>query len=287
MKKYYLLLAIISIHYSNAQMLSPQISKSSNKNRQNTEEFKGVDFYALGSINGSNEDVVNTITASGRLAVVFSPINNLKLNIGANLLNANPANKIKKDSVDFNSLMFPETGNFGFIYNPSFKLTGLKFHSKKNKEEGKIVNKEVDKISYHSLWLDATYSYRKVAIDSPNVNFKVNSVNAGIKYIWEYRPNDSLRHFTFTLIGYWNFFNIPDEDVKKFNTIINDSTFSKYNKNAEIHSIGLKTTVQYKNFLFFADLRRNIKTKELSDNNPLKGTKFNIGFATYLNLKSF
>lgn len=105
--------------------------------------------------------------------------------------------------------------------------------------------------------------------------------------MWDYKNGDEEKNFIFTLLGYWNLFNVPDEDVRRFNSIMNDSLFSKVSKGAEIYSIGLKTTVQYKQFVFFADLRRNIKTKELDDDNPFKGTKFNIGFATSLKLKSF
>ena len=232
-----------------------------------------VSFYGLTSLNSSNDNLVDNLTASGRLAVQFilSTNSRLKINMGANLLNANPSKGIKKDSVDFNSLMFPETGNFGFMFNPSYKI--WPYTDSKNAE--------------HSFFIDGTYSYRKVSIDSPNVSFKINSVNLGLKYMWDYKNDDEEKHFTFTLLGYWNLFNVPDEDVRKFNSIMSDSLFSKVSKGAEIYSIGLKTTIQYKQFLFFADLRRNIKTKDLDDNNPFKGTKFNIGFATALKLKSF
>lgn len=140
---------IILFSHCYSQMLAP---KGSSEDR--------VTFYALGSVSGSTDDVTKTITASGRLGVEFISTERLKMNIGANLLNSNPTSKIKKDSVDFNSLMFPETGNFGFLFNPSLRLTNI------NSEQ-------------HSVWLDGTFAYRRIAIDSPDVNFKVNSVNVG------------------------------------------------------------------------------------------------------------
>lgn len=207
------------------------------------------------------------------MAVQFipSPDKRLKINIGANLLNANPSKGIKRDSIDFNSLMFPETGNFGFLFNPSYKIWPL------------LSSEDAE----HSFFIDATYSYRKVAIDSPNTSFKINTINLGLKYVWDCNKDDEEKRFIFSLLGYLNLFNVPDEDVKKFNSIMSDPLFSKVSKNAEIYSIGLKTTVQYKDFVFFADLRRNVKTKELDDDNPFKGTKFNIGFATSIRLKGF
>jgi hypothetical protein len=262
---------------AHSQMLAPFIENPKVQTKSKTKADKdsvtkkkniGVSFYALGAI-GSTEKTVESVTASGRLAAELQIFDFFKLNIGANLLNANPSKKIKRDSVDFNSLMFPETGNFGFIFSPSWRL---------------LCNK--DSNSNHSLWLDGTFCYRKIGIDSPDVSFKINSVNIGLKYQWVYTPADIEDRFVFTLSGYWNLFNVPDEDVTKFNSVINDPVFLKVNKNAEIYSLGLKTSVQYKTFLFFADLRRNIKTKSLDDNSPFKGTKFNIGFATLLRLKS-
>ena len=277
MIKLVIILILISSNVCYSQMLSPSTvgalkSKKEEKVTAGSDKIDRVTFYGLTSLNSSNDNLVENITASGRLAVQFIPAvnNRLKINIGANLLNANPSKGIKKDSIDFNSLMFPETGNFGFLFNPSYKI--FPFKSSDNEE--------------HSLFLDATYSYRKVAIDSPNVSFKINSVNIGLMYMWDFNKNEEDKRFIFTLMGYWNLFNVPDEDIRKFNTLISDPLFSNVSSNAEIYSIGLKTTVQYKSFIFFADLRRNQKTKELDDNNPFKGTKFNIGFATSIKLKS-
>ncbi len=256
MKKFIFFISMI-ILYSQcfSQMLAPT-NASADK----------VSFYALGSVSGSNDDVTKTITASGRLGVEFTSTERLKINIGANLLNSNPTSKIKKDSVDFNSLMFPETGNFGFLFNPSLRLT-------------KISSVQ------HSVWLDGTFAYRRIAIDSPDVNFKVNTVNIGLKYVWSFNGGSD-DAFTFSFMPYWNLFNIPNEDVKRFNKVLNDPLFEKTIKGAAIFSLGAKTTVQYKTMMFYADLRSNLKTKELDDNNPFKGTKFNIGFSTYLHLKS-
>jgi hypothetical protein len=226
-----------------------------------------VIFYGLTALNSSTQTLADNITATGRLAVQLQIIKALKVGIGVNLLNANPTRGIKKDSVDFNSLMFPETGNYGFLFNPSWEIKS--FNNGTNR-----------------FYLDGTYAYRRIAIDSPNVSFKINSVNLGLRYQWYY-PKDDDNLFVFSLIGYWNFFNIPDEDVKKFDLLIKDPLFLQNNKNAEIYSIGLKTEIQYNSFLFFADLRRNLNTKNLDDDNPFKGTKFNIGFATSFKLKSF
>jgi hypothetical protein len=261
MKK--LLIAFLLLqNISNAQMTAPVFNAKNGVGVAAATDR--VTFYGLTALNSSTETLADNLTATGRLAIQLQFFDKLKLDIGANL-NANPSKGIKKDSVDFNSLMFPETGNYGFLFNPSW---------------------EIKNTGTHGLYLDATYAYRRIAIDSPDVSFKISSVNIGLRYKWSYPENDE-DQLVFSLIGYWNFFNIPDEDVKKFSMLIKDPLFLQNNTNAEIYSIGFKTIVQYKSFLFFADLRRNLNTKNLDDDNPFKGTKFNIGFATSVKLKSF
>ena len=268
MRRLLLTLAMLPAFASFSQLIHPQLV--STKTQLVGTTGPRVVFYGMTSLNSSSEDLIDNISASGRLAVQIVPFENrrLSINIAANLLNTGSRTE-KKDSVDFNALMFPETGNFGFMFNPSFQLL-------------------TSAGSEHQLLLDGTYSYRKINLDSPAVGFKINSVNIGLKYVWTYvNPADDEEIVTFTLMPYWNLFNVPDEDVKRFNNIMNDPLFMDVNKTAEIYSIGLKSTVQFKSFIFFADLRRNVKTKELDDDNPFKGTKFNIGFATSFRLKSF
>lgn len=228
-----------------------------------------IAIYGLTSLNNSTNDVLNSLNGTGRLGVMFFPSlkRNFKINMGVNLLNANPPTGIKRDSVDFNSLMFPETGNFGYMFSPSLRLA-------------KPWNGE------NSIWLEGSFAYRKVAVDSPSISFKTLSYNVGIKYQWDYIMKDTNR-LIFTIMPYWNYFNIPDEDVRKFKSLIDDPLFDKTNNGAEIQSIGVKNTVQYKNFIFFFDLRYNMQTKDLDEDNPLRGTKVNVGFVTAFSLKSF
>jgi hypothetical protein len=254
-----ILLPIISV----CQLLTPKVEK----------DDKFVTFYGLTALNSAGNDIASSLSATGRLAVEFVVATNqsFKINLAANLVNTNPSKGVKKDSIDFNSLMFPETGNFGFLFNPAYRLRSWVDNADKN---------------LHSLFLEASFAYRKVRLDSFNADFKILSYNIGCKYQWDYLIKDD-NHFLFTGMLYWNLFNVPDEDVNKFNLILNDPVFKEVNKNAEIQSVGFKVTTQYKNFIFFADLRKNIATDNLDDDNPFKGTKFNIGFATVLPIKRF
>ncbi len=225
--------------------------------------------FGLSSLNTSTNDALSSLNATGRLGMVIYPNKNKrwKINMGINLLNANPSTGVKRDSVDFNSLMFPETGNFGYLFSPSYRLS-------------KDGNKE------NNLWLEASFAYRKLAVDSPSISFKALSYNLGLKYVWDYVMQDENK-VTFSLMPYFNFFNIPNEDVKKFKSLINDPLFQQTNNGAMIPSIGIKNSMQYKNFIFFFDIRYNMKTSDLDDDNPIKGTKVNVGFVTAFSLKSF
>lgn len=228
-----------------------------------------ISIFGLTALNNSTNDVLSSLNGTGRLGMIFYPglKKRFKINMGVNLLNANPSKGIKRDSVDFNSLMFPETGNFGYLFSPSFRLN-------------KNGNKE------NNYWIEASFAYRKVAVDSPSISFKAVSYNIGIKYEWDYVMEDDNR-ITFSLMPYFNLFNIPNEDVKKFKSLIKDPLFENTNRGAVIPSFGVKNSMQYKNFIFFFDIRYNMKTSDLDDDNPIKGTKVNVGFVTAFSLKSF
>lgn len=231
-----------------------------------------VMIFGLTSLNNSNNDVLNSLNGTGRIGATFflAKSGKVKLTMGVNMLNAKPPKGVSRDSVDFNSLMFPETGNFGFLLNPSVRLTKFR-----------------DPSEEHTLWAEAFFAYRKVSIDSPNISFKSLVYNLGLKYQWKYKIDDEHGNIIFTVMPYWSYFNIPDEDVTRFNLLLNDPLFEKVNKKAGITAFGAKSTMQYKNFLFFFDLRYNNNTKRLNDDNPLKGTKVNIGFVTAFSLKQF
>lgn len=228
-----------------------------------------ISIFGLTSMNTSTTDALSSLNGTGRLGVVFYPgkEKRFRINIGVNLLNANPSTGVKRDSVDFNSLMFPETGNFGYLFSPSYRLskTGIK---------------------ESSLWVEGSFAYRKVAVDSPAISFKALSYNLGIKYVWDYLLQDENR-ITFSFMPYFNLFNIPNEDVKKFKSLIKDPLFENTNHGAMIPAIGVKNSMQYKNFIFFFDIRYNMKTSDLDDENPMKGTKVNIGFVTAFSFKNF
>ena len=166
--------------------------------------------------------------------------------MGVNMLNAKPPKGVSRDSVDFNSLMFPETGNFGFLFNPSVRLSKFR-----------------DASEEHTLWAEAFFAYRKVSIDSPNISFKSLVYNLGLKYQWKYKIDDEHGNIIFTVMPYWSYFNIPDEDVTRFNLLLNDPLFEKVNKKQGSPLLAQNQRCSIKTSLLF-DLRYNNNTKRLN-----------------------
>lgn len=228
-----------------------------------------ISFYGAASI-AAGTDFLSTLTSAGQLNAIVNPFSNFYMGLGANLLFANPGSAVKKDSVDINSLMFPETGKFGAL----ISLLN-KFSLSSCADNGEIRN--------HYLVPQFSFAYRKVLIDSPSINFKVLNYNFGLKYELDAVTRDS-DNVSLTIMPYFNLFNIPDEDVKNFDQLVNDTLFTNANKHAEINAYGIKTTLQYKSFLFFFDIRHNKKTSQLSDDDPFKGTRVNVGFSAIFNI---
>lgn len=234
-----------------------------------------LSFYASTALSDQANDLASSLTAAGKIQTLCNPVGNFYLGVGANLLNVNPA-RAKKDSVDFNSLMFPETGNFGVLITPSYRIS-LNIDSNAND---------------FSLTPFYEFAYRRISIDSPDLSFKVYNHTFGIGLQWHYKPdeNDDKKEIIITANPYWHLFNIPVEDVKSFTSFINDTLFEKAavrNKIVNVNSFGFKLTLQYSNFIFFADFRRNMHTDNLADNDPFKGGAVNVGFITSFKIFSF
>jgi hypothetical protein len=264
-----------SISIANKTARSKTISDSLDNLKNSNIDTSRFVFFGEAAL-GSGSNVLSSITSSGSINFFGRPFGNWSFSLAANLLYAN-SSTIKKDSVDFTSLMFPETGHFGLLASVSydFKL--------KDKDSS-------DKGSEQTLSPIVEFAYRKVSIDSPAIGFKVLNYNFGIRYQWAYKSQNAAKdEGKVTIMPYINLLSIPMEDVKNFTTFIQsrDSLFSSVNKKAQIFSFGIKATLQYKSFVFFADYRKNLNTSGFTDSDPLKGTAFNIGFATSFKLLSF
>lgn len=230
-----------------------------------------ITFYGLASLNGV--ELGESINSTGRLSTVMyaDKARRFSMAMSANLLMADITTSVAADSVDFNSLMFPESGKFGFIFTPAY------MHRFNNIEKEN---------AQHQLGGYGEFAFRNVSIDSPSIGFSVMNWNFGARWTFIYRP-DTSNVFSISLNPYFNLFNIPNEDVNDFTQFVNDELFTESNTNGNIKSIGGKATFQWNTLLVFADFRYNLNTKNFNDDNPFKGSVFNIGIAPAFTLKSW
>ncbi len=239
-------------------------------------------FYGLSTLS-SSEDLSNAYTASGRLAVKVIPFRTLSLTLGINAINVDPKKGVDKDSLDVKALLFPETGNFGIMFNPSLIL-----HSSDPMET--YLDENSNSVVYHTISAEPSFAYRNNLVNfkgndsvpSEIIAFENVNWTIGIRYTY-FKRIDNEDNFSFSLTGYKSWFNVPQEGVQNFYKVINDTVFTNTNTNGVISGWGMKAEVQYNTFILYADVRYNVNGKNFSDSNPLKGTIVNVGFATALN----
>lgn len=213
-----------------------------------------VYFYGLSTLS-SSEDLSTAYTASGRLAVKVMPIRALSLTLGINAINVDPQKGVDKDSLDVKALLFPETGNFGILFNPSLLLystTPIETDLDENSTN----------VVYHSWSFEGSFAYRNNLVNFkgndtlPEEKITFENVNwtAGFKYSY-FKRIDKENNISFSLTAYYSAFNVPQEGVANFYKVLNDPIFKEKNTRGVINGFGAKTEVQYNNFILFADVR--------------------------------
>lgn len=255
-------------------------------------------FFIHGITNlNSTEEMASSIQASQKILLTLlvrkqeigvkgkkGLINSgLDFTIGMNVLNLKPTG-IDKDSFDLASLMFPETGNFGFMINPAWhwRLRKESDHSHRYSSEisFSLRHNKVNQVPIRNSNGD------KMG-DPENIDFSVLNLNLmPIRYNFYYQPEKDFK-VELNLGLYYNLFMIPNEDAASFNKMFpTDKPLLDQNGKVNISSLGFKTTCGFNGFMLFADLRYNLKTQAFEDNNPYKGFIFNAGFAQNLSLLS-
>ena len=250
---------------------------------------KRIYLYGGAAIATSN-NTSSTFSGVQRFAAkyVFRPISELDSNktvlgfdafISMNLINITP-NAISQDSLNFLSMMFPETGNTGFILGPQitwghggqngvshlFK-SELSFSLRQNK-----ISMNVDENDTSSIQTTKT-------CDFTVLNYNV----VPIKYIFEYEPEEKFKAWL-SISPYVNILNIPNEDVENFNLLFSEPIFKTGRKNSKIPSAGVKFTGGINGLEFYIDLRNNFNLGLVPDNNPFKGFVFTGGFTTNIQI---
>jgi hypothetical protein len=292
MKNYLTILLFISSTSSAQSLLTVPVKKwDEAKSNLITLEDKRFFIQSSASIN-FQENPSSSLEASETLIFTYRPSikengyfktkPGVDLAFGLNLLNLNPQGE-NKDSIDLASLMFPETGNFGLLLSGSvcwgLKSENKRYYSWSSEFTMSLRQTKVDNIP--------VFDNNGTFIDSETLDFSVLNYNATIaKFSFFYQPEED-KNAQFHVGVYGNLFNIANEDVATFNRLFpkENPVFQSVDK-SYIIGVGCKISASYNNFILFTDLRQNLKTAGLADDNPYKGFIFNAGIAHGLNLTS-
>ncbi|NOT38756.1 MAG: hypothetical protein HOP11_15385 [Saprospiraceae bacterium] len=291
MKKLLMYLGILSItiNLSFSQSLSTLplgLDLNSTGDAFSTDKEKRFYFQGLTSAN-STESIIEDLQGSQKFNFSYRLMNSknsgklfngvgLDVSLGANLLNINP--KVSsRDSFDLYSLMFPETGNYGVIFNPS-----ITYYSK-------IIGNVAHRISG-----EFSYSFRGNRLDKLSLTdtfdndifFNITNINIiPFRYNFYYQPEKNLK-VNFSIAAYWNFFNIPNDETDDFNKIFaKENPFFLKAKRSNINSYGFKLSCGINGFLLFADIRQNYGLDiNINESHKVKGFVYNVGVAQNINL---
>lgn len=284
-------LCLLFLQQVKSQFLESSLAISSQLKRtigEGVVDEKSKRFFMFGqSTINSTADLINQLQGSQKLN--FTAVlkqqkegkglgnTGIDLSMSFNILNLKP-NGISRDSFDLTSLMFPETGNAGFMIAPSWNWSILP-----NESGG------------HRWATEASFSLRQNSVDNllpandslssklEDIRFAVLNFNfMPIKYSFLYESEEDFK-FTLNMGIYWNFFNIPNEDASMFNKLFpEDAPMFPGNNQSNVKSVGFKCAAGINGLLFFTDIRYNYSTKGFNDENPFKGTVFNFGIAQNL-----
>lgn len=199
--------------------------------------------------------------------------------VGLNLINLTP-NAISVDSINFLSMMFPETGNTGVIVGPQITILNRKenkvTHSLKSEISGSLrqnkISLRVDENDTSSIQTTRTCDFTVL-----NINF------IPVKYIFNYEAEENFKSWL-SVSPYFNWLNIPNEDVENFNLLFSDPFFDGKKSNSVIPSWGVKLTGGINGLEFYIDARSNYNLNSLPDTNPFKGFVFTGGFVTNIQI---
>ncbi len=235
-----------------------------------------VTFFGSASIS-SSEDIINSASGSGRMSAYCNFGHDFGFFIAYNRIGIRPST-ISEDSLDVNSIMFPDAGNTGFMTSINWSpiitqqnnvavsriLTTLEFALKQTSVETTTITESTD-----------TAGNISSVSETKTVGFTSLNYHLGATYVWTYLPSDNKENAVQAGLGFYiHLLNIPNEDAQYFAEIFKDLQLK--DKGSKVFSSGFKFTLQYKGLNFYGDIRQNYKSK-LDDTNPLKGTVFNIG----------
>jgi hypothetical protein len=272
----------------------PKTTGTSGTVRLNMATYKTVNAdkcFFYGSSQISTDEFNSNLSGGGNFQALVLIDPRLAITLSYNLLGVNPRS-VDKDSINLNGLIFPDAGSSGFMTSLMWRPFILKKNST-NKDFFKacpFFEYSMRNTKFDLTTIDTVQSSNAMTIETKRENklsFSSLSYSLGCRFEFTHiSSTDSSKLVQLGVTPYLNYFNIPDEDAGNFYQTLG-LPLSNAAK-SDIWSAGIKLTLSYKNWNFFADMRHNFNSQGLDiKGTPLEGFVFNIGTSVAFELFRF
>ncbi len=244
--------------------LSQQINPTINRHGDNKDDK----VFILG--NGTTDALdFDKLNASGGVSLYVKTHKHADLyltyNFGGKVISTE-----KSDSIQLNSLYFPDIGTSAFAGTLDYEIPFRKL--KKIKEDEPYMQ--------ILLSCEGSVQQRNIQNDSSIYHLSIANINYGVKYKWSYVSSDKKNNLVFTLGAMWNQIFINKNNADNFNALFN----GQYNKNDYqidrlINGLSFLASVQLNNsIIYFRTYQKNNTAADLSFTVGIKVTGKFISF---------
>ncbi len=208
-----------------------------------------VFIYGFGSSDAVSMD---NVTANGGLAfgANLHPWDRLFLSVG---IGGNIVKKEKKDSVNINSIFFPDNASSVVYVHYELSITNaITMWKYKYKDKKPSVG---DNLNDDLLFFtEASLQNRNIeGNDSLIHNFGIYNISAGLKYRWSYLK-DEKNKFCFDVAAGFGYLEISKQSEKIFQAIVDPAPTTKANLPTIYRGINLAGTIQYNDLIVYVRL---------------------------------
>jgi len=236
--------------------------KNSAKSTALTTDQQGELQNAVDSLRASEDKVfiygygasdavsLGNVTASGGFSfgAQLHPWDRFFLSVG---IGGNVVKKEKQDSVNINSIFFPD--NASSVVNGHYELSVTNacrlWKYKNNKSAPTAGDNLSDDLI---LFVEGSLQNRNIeAVDSSVHNFGIFNLATGIKYRWMY-DNKGKNKFCFDIAAAYGYIEIAQQSKKSFQTLVEPDVTAKPNVPTIYRGLNFIATVQYNDLIIYA-----------------------------------
>ena len=227
------------------------------KNQTDTIHFK---VFGVGNV---SDESLKTINAGGKAVFGFFP-NPFKEKWQGNFFVSYNKNATNTDSALSTTLIFPEAGNHSLLMHAFWKS---------------ITNRENNIAAYKGPFLEFAVkkiTNKKDTSDPKSQEFNFNTLHYTAGYKWGFTKekfkDNKTQNIGCELAIFYSHVNIPDEDHKSFEKILNRTA----TKN-DFGMLGFKVSFEVNGLQIFSDIRHVFGSETKLPVDDLKGFSYNIG----------